>query len=61
MGKFLGNVQDLRAIQNWSGQGMLSALSSVGEGTYYFIDQFIWCVCTSLPTLVTFIVMVTVI
>jgi hypothetical protein len=55
LGKFLQNVHGFRRSALWCGGcasgsnldaalALLEGVTFVGEGVYYFLDQFIWCV-----------------
>lgn len=43
LGKFLGNVQDVQTLARCNTASPLPYVAAVGEGVYYFLDQFIWC------------------
>lgn len=43
LGKFLQDVNGLRKVQLGGGHlALLELLVYLGEGTYYFLDQFTW-------------------
>jgi hypothetical protein len=42
LGKFLGNVQDILSLASGKSTSLLPYMAATGEGTYFFIDQFIW-------------------
>lgn len=43
LGKFLSNVKAARAVDWTASSAPAQLLAAAGEGTYYFLDQFVWC------------------
>lgn len=44
LGKFLQDVNSVRKMKAWtnSSLALLELVAYAGEGTYYFLDQFLW-------------------
>lgn len=43
LGKFLQDVNGARKMKAWSSSwALLELMAYAGEGTYYFLDQFLW-------------------